>query len=120
MWKTRDQGGYRLRLSWNPDASASVTASVKAVLRIPAEMTRHQACARVTQETVTVSVSIIHKVRHLVSGDLSTGASYLCGLQKLLLLPHVQGPGGQPQGKLSWDCPLGEPRVLSFSAKEFS
>lgn len=58
-----------------PDASASVT-----VLRIPAEVTRHEACAHVTQESVTVSVSIIHRVRRLVSGDLSTGASYPCGL----------------------------------------
>lgn len=104
--------------SWNPDASASVTASVKAVLRIPAEIRRHQACAHETQETITVGVSIIHRVRHLACGDVSTGSSYSWWLQKLFLLLHVQGLGRQPQGKPSWDCPLGGPRVLSFSAKE--
>lgn len=62
--------------SWNPNASASVTASVKALLRIPTEIRRHQACAHETQETITVGVSIIYRVRHLACGNMSTGSPY--------------------------------------------
>ena len=74
MWKVK-----RLQtetLSWDPGASASVTASVKAVLRVPAEIRRQQACAHETKETITVGVSIIHRVRHLACGNMSTGSSY--------------------------------------------
>lgn len=101
-------------LFMNPDANASVTACVKAVWRVPADIRRHQACARVTQGTTTVSIGVIHKVRHLSH----VWSFSLCGLQKLLLLPQVQGREIAPVQILlglssQWT------RALSFSAKEF-